>query len=129
MCRLMSPNQSLSTLDALDHRTSSATHRQSKPAIGSFSSEGTACSGIEYILVPENQTCSVDRSSLSLHASSNLVDWALAGFVDYTISYTRHFANPAIAVHGRDLLVVSEATIGGSRVHPCGLLPSYVTGH
>ena len=78
-----------------------------------------------YVNVAENATCSVDRSTLALHYSSNLVDWIKAGFVDYTLAYHRHFANPDMLVDGDDLLVVSEASMGGERVHPCALLQNF----
>lgn len=92
---------------------------------------GHVCSGIPYLSVPENETCSVDRSTLSLHSSSNLVDWVRVGFVDYTVSYTRHFTNPSMIVIGPDLLIASEASIGGEKVNPCApclCLPLYSLG-
>ena len=79
-----------------------------------------------YVSVAENATCSVDRSTLALHYSSNLVDWIKAGFVDYTLAYHRHFANPDMLIDGDDLLVVSEASMGGERIHPCAVLLNFV---
>jgi hypothetical protein len=53
--------------------------------------------------------CEVDRSTLALYYSSNLVSWVMAGMVDYHISLGRHFAYPHMIIDGRDLLVVSRA--------------------
>jgi hypothetical protein len=53
--------------------------------------------------------CEVDRSTLGLFYSPNLVSWVLAGMVDYHINLGRHFAYPHMLIDGRDLLIVSRA--------------------
>jgi hypothetical protein len=75
--------------------------------------------GMPFVSVPENETCSVDRSTLALHYSSNLVDWTQAGVIDSTLAFHRHFAHPSALIDGEDLLIVSESTFGGERIHPC----------
>ena len=80
-----------------------------------------ACSGAPILAVLANTTCEVDRSSLALYYSRNLVDWAEAGLIDYTLAYHRHFAYPNAIIDGADLLLVSRATLGGTDIHPCAL--------
>ena len=63
--------------------------------------------------------CAADRSALALHVSPNLRDWHRAGLVDYTLSTRRHFARPSVVVDGEDLLIASEAAVGGEATHPC----------
>lgn len=75
-----------------------------------------------FISVAENETCSVDRSTLALHYSANLVDWTKAGLIDYTLAFHRHFTRPSALIDGDDLLVVTESTLGGERIHPCASL-------
>ncbi len=51
-------------------------------------------------LTTHRSKCEVDRSSLGLFYSPNLVSWVLAGMVDYHISLGRHFAYPHMLVDG-----------------------------
>lgn len=44
--------------------------------------------------------CEVDRSTLALFYSPNLVSWVLAGMVDYHVSLGRHFAYPHMLIDG-----------------------------
>jgi hypothetical protein len=78
-----------------------------------------ACSGLPLLSVLANTTCEVDRSTIALFYSRNLLDWNEAGLIDYTLAYHRHFAYPNAIIDGNDIVMVSRSTIGGSNLHPC----------
>jgi hypothetical protein len=80
------------------------------------------CSGFLREDGGQARSCSNDRSTLALFYSRNLVDWYDAGLVDYTQSRYRHFTAPSMIIDGRDLLLVTAATIGGDSIHQCASL-------
>ena len=69
--------------------------------------------------VSPKSACEADRSTLALHYSPDLDVWVPAGFVEFTLTFHRHFTYPSMIVSGDDLLVVTRAAIGGGGVHPC----------
>ncbi|KAI3424245.1 hypothetical protein D9Q98_009601 [Chlorella vulgaris] len=73
--------------------------------------------------------CEVDRSTLALYYSSNLVSWVLAGMVDYHINLGRHFAYPHMLVDGRDLLIVSRAAFAPWAHDSDAVLNGYYNNH
>jgi hypothetical protein len=97
------------------------------PFLHSLSSRcrGAPCSGLPLLAVLANTTCEVDRSTLALFYSRNLLDWSEAGLVDYTLAFHRHFSYPNALIDGRDLLVVSRASLGGDAIHPCAAPPTF----
>lgn len=73
--------------------------------------------------------CEVDRSTLALYYSSNLVSWMLAGMVDYHLNLGRHFAYPHMLIDGRDLLVVTRAAFAPWAKDADAPLNSYYNNH
>lgn len=69
--------------------------------------------------------CEVDRSTLVLYYSPNLVDWADAGVIDYHIKLGRHFAYPHMTIDGTPtgfLVFLYVCVLGGKGegVRVCG---------
>jgi hypothetical protein len=102
-------------------RSSTCSILHVNPLLASILKPVMLCRGMPYMTIPDNETCSADRSTLALHYSGNLVDWTQAGLIDYTLAFHRHFTQPSMLIDGDDLLVVTEASIGGERMHPCAL--------
>lgn len=60
--------------------------------------------------------CEVDRSTLGLFYSTNMLNWVQAGLIDYHVTLGRHFTYPHMITDGEDLVVVSRATfVAGQR--------------
>ncbi|KAL4442779.1 hypothetical protein ABPG77_006773, partial [Micractinium sp. CCAP 211/92] len=73
--------------------------------------------------------CEVDRSTLALYYSSNLVSWMLAGMVDYHLNLGRHFAYPHMMVDGQDLLIVTRAAFAPWAKNADAPLNTYYNNH
>ena len=63
--------------------------------------------------------CEIDRSTLVLFWSADLLHWQDVGFVDYTLALHRHFTYPSMILDGQDLVVVTRAAIGGHGINSC----------
>ncbi|KFM26921.1 hypothetical protein F751_4982 [Auxenochlorella protothecoides] len=73
--------------------------------------------------------CEVDRSTLMLYYSPNLVDWTSAGVVDYHVKLGRHFAYPHMMVDGTDLVIVSRASFSPWSEDGSDALPQFFNNH
>lgn len=73
--------------------------------------------------------CEVDRSTLALFYSPNLLDWVAAGVVDYHTRLGRHFTYPHMVVDGQDLLIVSRASFSPWSKDTSDRLPDFFNNH
>jgi hypothetical protein len=75
--------------------------------------------------------CEIDRSTLGLHFSPNLLNWQFAGLIDYSEHLGRHFTYPHMVIDGEDLLVVTRASFvpGAPREGPASPLDQFYNNH
>lgn len=60
---------------------------------------------------PKYSSCEIDRSTLVLYSSTNLLDWLYIGVVARHMSLDSHFTYPHMVIDGDDLVMVCRSTL------------------